>query len=121
MNSKAVPLFALLLLSQAPAWSQPQYVLQRCAVDGRNLNLRFAGPRREVRRFHLTPTVLVLGGDVRGTTELADIQELRLKPRLAVAYRTGGAVEFGPLTPACEAKLRAAAAKRGLSLREDAR
>lgn len=114
-------MFAFALLVQASAWSAPQYVLRRCAVDGHNLNLRFSGPRDQVRRFHLTPTALVLSGDLRGTTELANIVELRLDPQLAVAYKGGGVVELGPLTPECAAKLREVAAKRRIPLREEPR
>jgi len=112
---------AVLALAPPAAVAGPQYVLQRCAVDGHNLNIRFATPQGKLRRFHLTPTALVLSGDVKGTTELANIQELRLDPGLAVAYRGGGVVAFGPLTPECAAKLRAAAAKHRIPLREEAR
>lgn len=89
------------------AEAQPNYYsMEKCHATGSTVSVVFRGKFGEVRRLLLERRKIELSGDVKGSSAIQNVHELKLHPRLEVTYKGGWRVEFGPLTPDCREKMK---------------
>ena len=100
-----------------PASAEVTYNLSRCAADRNTVSLAFEGDGKRVRRMHLGPGGVELGGDIKGSSPLSMVREIRLQPKLRISYVGGQFAEFGKITDECAKKVGAVAKALSLMMR----